>query len=99
SAIVSRLLALFCGVLLYVVGHLTDWIVHDFLSSSPGWLRAAVELFLTLVPDLSRFDSRYSVVHRHYLPAGLAALLVLYAALYIFAFLSATRWVLEAKEL
>lgn len=99
TTLLTRVICFFGSIFLYVVCHLSDWIVSSFLAGSPAWLREGARLFLTLVPDLSHFDSRYVVVHDYDVPFGFLLLLLAYAVVYIAGFLLAARWVLETREL
>ncbi len=99
STFLTRVITLFGALFLYAASNLSQWFTDTFIASSPMPLQVAVRIVMAVLPDLSHFDSRYVVVHQYDIPPLFVLLLALHAALYVTAFLAASSWILEAREL
>ena len=99
STTLSLILTMFAAVLGYAVMHAAGLAEASITSGTPPAFQHVVHALLSVVPDLTHFDSSYAMVHGYEIPLWYMGLLTAYAAIYVAAFLSVTTWVVDVTEL
>lgn len=98
-ASLSLILTMFSAVLGYAVMHAAGLAEASLTSGTPPTFQGVVHALLSVVPDLTHFDSSYAMVHGYAIPFWYLALLTAYAAVYVAAFLMVTTWIVDSSDL
>lgn len=99
STFLTALITPFASVFFFVCTHLSAWIQETVLAGASPWAERLAAVLFTLLPDLSVFDVRTSIVHEHAVPSWFLLGATAYGFCYTAAFLAATFWVVEEAEL
>lgn len=95
----SLILTMFAAVLGYAVMHAAGLAEASLTSGAPPAFQSAIHAVLSVIPDLTHFDSTYAMVHGYEIPAWYMGLLTAYSAIYVLAFLAVTTWIVDTTDL
>lgn len=95
----SLILSMFVAVLGYAVMHAAGLAEASITAGTPPAFKQVVHALLSVIPDLTHFDSSYAMVHGYDIPLWYLGLLTAYACVYVLAFLLVTTWVVDVTDL